>query len=763
MIAEMKRCDPRILVITLSDSSQAFEDITCIDECIDTAEQLSFELDFSDVPPPLRRFVGVIVGIPLPDRVVEGYDFERSQTELQRFKRQIDLNGRQSRVVVLSRVAEGIRASLRADGVAIAFGDPLGLVCQASAGTAPSPGSHLRSGSVLAKECFETGQALLCEDAERDVRVNRFLAREMGYRSLAVVPIYGRRSILGVVHIFSSRPFAFSASHVVRVSRIARLLVPFAEEGAQRNRLLSFPPVAVDQSKRKPTLVAAREFPERTHGVTSSGRVWAGVAAVSSAAVLGFFFVLFGFQYKPQDSAKSYSPVPRASASLRKPASGEAEAGDARIDDMGLPPLSLPEKPPTFRPRIDLRDERRASSQTEPTNLPAKTGRQQIESRVQATNAEQLRSAPLLPPNLPIQGFSAGAKAIAELPDAISKPELEESPEIEAAIRPRPKPEEPTPPGFVLDHTFKGHSSWVTGVVFSPDQRRLVSGSWDHKLKFWDVSTGQELGSASGEVDRVQAITLSPNGRWLAAESDSNSVMLFNASTGQAVRTLRGRKNSSPFSSNWVYSIAFSPDSRWLASAVDNKTVRLWDVQTGRAMRDYSGSSRSVIYIAFSPDGRLLASGMDDKKIGIWDTGSGRVTQILNNRSSVYAVAFSPDGRWLASAGGDNKVKLWELTTGRQVHSLAGHRARVTTLGFSPDSRWLASGSWDKTIKLWDVGSGREVDTLSGNTHDIYTIAFDGTRLASGSEDGTIRIWRLEYASTEAKLSDKGNASGSTD
>jgi WD40 repeat protein len=46
-------------------------------------------------------------------------------------------------------------------------------------------------------------------------------------------------------------------------------------------------------------------------------------------------------------------------------------------------------------------------------------------------------------------------------------------------------------PDFVLDRTVKGHSSWVTGVAFSSDNRRLASGSWDETVKVWDVPTGQ--------------------------------------------------------------------------------------------------------------------------------------------------------------------------------------------------------------------------------------------------------------------------------
>jgi len=304
----------------------------------------------------------------------------------------------------------------------------------------------------------------------------------------------------------------------------------------------------------------------------------------------------------------------------------------------------------------------------------------------------------------------------------------------------------PQPPDFVLDRTFKGHNGWVTAVTFSPDGRRLASGSWDRTLKFWEVSTGEPLGAVAHDMKEVQALAFSRDGRWLATENSSDTTSLRDPSTGQEIRILRSDKPLGPLGSNWVYSIAFSPDGRWLASALDDKTVRLWDVNTGKKMRDLTGLRRAVVYIAFSPNGRLLATGDDQKSIRIWDPASGEeIYKLTGHKKPVYAVAFSPDGRWLASASADKTVKIWDLAVGHELHTLAGHGNMVTSLAFSPDGRWLVSGSWDKTIKIWDVEAGREVQTLAGHDHPVYSVAFDsrGQWLASGSEDGTIKLWRL--------------------
>jgi WD40 repeat protein len=70
---------------------------------------------------------------------------------------------------------------------------------------------------------------------------------------------------------------------------------------------------------------------------------------------------------------------------------------------------------------------------------------------------------------------------------------------------------------------------------------------------------------------------------------------------------------------------------------------------------------------------------------------------------------------------------------------------RVRSVSFSPDGSLLASGSKDKTIKLWRVSDGSLVRTLTGHTDWVMSVSFspDGSLLASGSVDKTIKLWQV--------------------
>ena len=76
---------------------------------------------------------------------------------------------------------------------------------------------------------------------------------------------------------------------------------------------------------------------------------------------------------------------------------------------------------------------------------------------------------------------------------------------------------------------------------------------------------------------------------------------------------------------------------------------------------------------------------------------------------------------------------------------LKGHTKYVMSVVFNHDGTKIASGSYDNSIKVWNVSTGECISTLKGHTDDVNSVAFnhDGTKIASGFLDNSIKVWNV--------------------
>ena len=145
--------------------------------------------------------------------------------------------------------------------------------------------------------------------------------------------------------------------------------------------------------------------------------------------------------------------------------------------------------------------------------------------------------------------------------------------------------------------SLHGHRSAVQCVAFSPDGKRLASGSTDHTVKLWNAQTGGVTTTLLGHTSEVSCVAISHDGKLLASGSQDNSVKLWDAQTGQEVTALKRH-------GGWVPSVAFSPDGKRLASASWDNSLILWNAQTGQETATLIGHTKKVTSVAFSPDSK---------------------------------------------------------------------------------------------------------------------------------------------------------------
>lgn len=213
----------------------------------------------------------------------------------------------------------------------------------------------------------------------------------------------------------------------------------------------------------------------------------------------------------------------------------------------------------------------------------------------------------------------------------------------------------------------------------------------------------------SGIVD-IWQVAVSPDGQSIAAASDTwNAVNLMQIADGTLLQRLAHTKATL---------VSYSPNGQIVATGGRDSIMRLWQASNGRMLHALHLSGWATA-LAFSPDGEMIASAsLGDSSITLWAVDSGSEVQsiqmdyrYLNNVWE--SITISPDGGLLA-LGGDWFVPIINISDGTESQTLMGHGDRTTSVMFSPDGKLLASGSYDGTVRIWDVTTGETIHIFGG-------------------------------------------------
>ena len=282
----------------------------------------------------------------------------------------------------------------------------------------------------------------------------------------------------------------------------------------------------------------------------------------------------------------------------------------------------------------------------------------------------------------------------------------------------------------------------LTALVFSSDGKQLIAGGY-HELTVWDVDSGKLARRIGNMGQRIYALAWreQTDGNSLLAVAcgepgRSGEVRIVDWTSGQ-VQAVVAR------STDVVLDVAFRPGRDELAVAMADQSVRLINYRTSEQLRAYSSHADWVTAIAFSPDGNRLVSASRDKSVKVFDLES---SQMLVNYSGhglpVRGVAFTEDGANVVSVGDDKKLHRWNVADGSKLAEigLEGEAFRLVRR----DKELFVPGAARRVAKI-DL-SKNQIAALYSGLEDwslVCAVASDG-RVASGGNDGKIKVWSVE-------------------
>lgn len=317
------------------------------------------------------------------------------------------------------------------------------------------------------------------------------------------------------------------------------------------------------------------------------------------------------------------------------------------------------------------------------------------------------------------------------------------------------------------------HKSSVFMAAFSPDGRRIVTGSRDLSLRVWDAMNGKPLLLPMYHDSTVAQVMFSPDGRRVIGRTD-NALGVWDLANGNPLPEARGVPGSKPL----LTSLGTNGTSALVTS---DGNVRVWDA----AGREWDPKLSNVTFATLSPGGEWLvtvqaAANARKQRTGsmvqLWDCKDQQLLkEHLKYEGEVTLAAFDPTGTGLfvlerVEAAPDSSeparafAHIWSRADGKRiagpfqiqveqpgtVSKIHTEQVLAAALHYDRNHAWhLVTGSKDDTARLWNVQTGEghilRLNDTAGNTHtaNVTCVAFnaDGSRVLTGSADRSAKVW----------------------
>eukprot|EP00300_Choanocystis_sp_HF-7_P038758 c5606_g1_i1.p1 GENE.c5606_g1_i1~~c5606_g1_i1.p1 ORF type:complete len:596 (+),score=-21.25 c5606_g1_i1:1-1788(+) len=330
-----------------------------------------------------------------------------------------------------------------------------------------------------------------------------------------------------------------------------------------------------------------------------------------------------------------------------------------------------------------------------------------------------------------------------------------------------------------------GHKSGIWTVCWSPDNKKVMTGSADKTVKIWDVETLKCIQTFNVDANATndhQILGSLWQGQYMLATGLNGYIYYLDSNNpDKPMRVLKGHNK-------FITALAYDQTDknfytgsydgiihRWVEGeshtsgvtgathtnevvglSVDAANKKVYSAGKDDSMRSINTETKAQTGASVATTGLPFGVGCHSSGIQVVATSKGvslmrgdKVVAMKNTTYDPTCVAVSVDGTTAAVGAADNKIHIWTIDgdTLKETGELAQHRGALTTLSYSPDGTLLASGDSNREVLVWDVKT--KAVKCSGwvfHTAKVKSVAWspDSKFVASAGLDQQIIVWSVE-------------------
>ncbi|MCK5058208.1 MAG: AAA family ATPase [Candidatus Aminicenantes bacterium] len=285
------------------------------------------------------------------------------------------------------------------------------------------------------------------------------------------------------------------------------------------------------------------------------------------------------------------------------------------------------------------------------------------------------------------------------------------------------------------------HEDSVSSAIFSPDGRFVLTASWDKRARLWGIDGN--LQKEFKHDDAVNSAVFSGNGKQILTASRDGRARIWNLVDGKLLMMI---KHGSP-----LISASFSPDEQKIIAISKDGQVGIWD-NKGRLLVYLSDKEERIRCATFSQDSSRLLTGADNGIARVWDLDERILVNLQEPAGDIKIAQFTPHGNQILTAASDMSIRLQDIE-GNVLVDLKKHRIPISSASFTTDgSRILTFAGAEGTVKVQDAKVELLLNLKRKNSRIMSAeLSPSGCQVLEVS-DGTAGLWSIIENSFKGKL-----------